>query len=66
MVKGIFMKKIMIASSLLLTIGLGVGCSSDKVSKTDGLKTASVKREKELVAKDVFNKAYENLKMKSM
>ncbi|WP_242296769.1 MULTISPECIES: DUF6612 family protein [unclassified Bacillus cereus group] len=56
------MKKIMIASSLLLTIGLGVGCSSDKVSKTDGPKTASVKKEKELAAKDVFNKAYENLK----
>ncbi|HDR7354979.1 TPA: hypothetical protein QCX18_004177, partial [Bacillus wiedmannii] len=53
------MKKIIVASSLALIVGLTTGCSSEK---TSGPKTTSVQKEKELVAKDIFKKAGDNFK----
>ncbi|MCC2380327.1 hypothetical protein LKM00_23210 [Bacillus wiedmannii] len=53
------MKKIIVASSLALIVGLTTGCSSEK---TSGPKTTSVQKEKELVAKDIFKKAGDKLK----
>ncbi|MFE4760499.1 MULTISPECIES: hypothetical protein [Bacillus cereus group] len=53
------MKRMIAVSSLALMVGLTTGCSSEKTSDT---KTASVQKEKELVAKDIFNKAADGLK----
>lgn len=53
------MKKMVVISSLALIVGLTTGCSSEK---TSGPKTVSVKKEKELVAKDIFKKAADGLK----
>ncbi|EEL70117.1 hypothetical protein bcere0026_29320 [Bacillus mycoides] len=55
----IIMKRMIAVSSLALMVGLTTGCSSEKTSDT---KTASVQKEKELVAKDIFNKAADGLK----
>ncbi|WJX05517.1 DUF6612 family protein [Bacillus cereus] len=56
------MKKIILISSLVLAVGLGVGCSNEKTKKTDEPKKEAVQKEKELTAKDVFNKANEAFK----
>ncbi|HFJ9429061.1 hypothetical protein LKL95_25585 [Bacillus cereus] len=56
------MKKIILISSLVLAVGLGVGCSNEKAKKTDEPKKEAVQKEKELTAKDVFNKANEAFK----
>ncbi|EMI9087888.1 MULTISPECIES: DUF6612 family protein [Bacillus] len=53
------MKKMIIASSLALIVGLTSGCSSEKTNVT---KPVSVQKEKELVAKDIFKKAGDKLK----
>lgn len=55
------MKKIILISSLVLAVGLGVGCSNEKAKRLMNRKEA-VQKEKELTAKDVFNKANEALK----
>ncbi|PGY73805.1 DUF6612 family protein [Bacillus cereus] len=52
----------MLISSLVLAVGLGVGCSNEKTKKTDEPKKEAVQKEKELTAKDVFNKANEAFK----
>ncbi|EJR55107.1 hypothetical protein IIO_05549 [Bacillus cereus VD115] len=56
------MKKLILISSLVLAVGLGVGCSNEKTKKTDEPKKEAVQKEKELTAKDVFNKANEAFK----
>ncbi|MEH7854736.1 hypothetical protein V7652_19760 [Bacillus thuringiensis] len=56
------MKKFILISSLVLAVGLGVGCSNEKTKKTDEPKKEAVQKEKELTAKDVFNKANEAFK----
>ncbi|MFB6432565.1 hypothetical protein [Bacillus thuringiensis] len=56
------MKKFILISSLVLAVGLGVGCSNEKTKKTDEPKKEAVQKEKELTAKDVFNKANEGFK----
>ncbi|MFC9419094.1 hypothetical protein ACIG6B_27915 [Bacillus mobilis] len=56
------MKKLILISSLVLAVGLGVGCSNEKTKKTDEPKQEAVQKEKELTAKDVFNKANEAFK----
>ena len=56
------MKKNILISSLVLAVGLGVGCSNEKTKKTDEPKKEAVQKEKELTAKDVFNKANEAFK----
>ncbi|EEM85788.1 hypothetical protein [Bacillus thuringiensis] len=56
------MKKLILISSLVLAVGLGVGCSNEKTKKTDEPKKEAVQKEKELTAKDVFNKANEVFK----
>ncbi|MBM6648671.1 hypothetical protein [Bacillus sp. RIT 809] len=56
------MKKFILISSLVLAVGLGVGCSNEKTKKTDEPKKEAVQKEKELAAKDVFNKANEAFK----
>ncbi|HDR8126431.1 TPA: hypothetical protein QC448_003448 [Bacillus cereus] len=56
------MKKFILISSLVLAFGLGVGCSNEKTKKTDEPKKEAVQKEKELTAKDVFNKANEAFK----
>ncbi|TFW50253.1 hypothetical protein ES895_24585 [Bacillus sp. 007/AIA-02/001] len=56
------MKKLILISSLVLAVGLGVGCSNEKTKKTDEPKKEAVQKEKELIAKDVFNKANEAFK----
>ncbi|PEX76656.1 hypothetical protein COK36_22860 [Bacillus cereus] len=56
------MKKLILISSLVLVVGLGVGCSNEKTKKTDEPKKEAVQKEKELTAKDVFNKANEAFK----
>ncbi|EJR77761.1 TPA: DUF6612 family protein [Bacillus thuringiensis] len=56
------MKKFILISSLVLAVGLGVGCSNEKTKKTDEPKKEVVQKEKELTAKDVFNKANEAFK----
>ncbi|MFB5094096.1 hypothetical protein IAI44_22125 [Bacillus cereus] len=56
------MKKLILISSLVLAVGLGVGCSNEKIKKTDEPKKEAVQKEKELTAKDVFNKANEAFK----
>ncbi|MDM5235011.1 hypothetical protein QUF83_01880 [Bacillus cereus] len=53
------MKKMIVASSLALIVGLTTGCSSEKSSVT---KPVSVQKDKELVAKDIFKKAGDKLK----
>ncbi|MGU9544797.1 hypothetical protein [Bacillus cereus] len=56
------MKKLILISSLVLAVGLGVGCSNEKTKKADEPKKEAVQKEKELTAKDVFNKANEGFK----
>lgn len=56
------MKKLILISSLVLAVGLGVGCSNEKTKKADEPKKEAVQKEKELTAKDVFNKANEAFK----
>ncbi|MFQ6339431.1 hypothetical protein ACLNAL_23005 [Bacillus sp. AF62] len=56
------MKKFILISSLVLAVGLGVGCSNEKTKKTDEPKKEAVQKEKELTVKDVFNKANEAFK----
>ncbi|KIZ29091.1 hypothetical protein [Bacillus cereus] len=56
------MKKLILISSLVLAVGLGVGSSNEKTKKTDEPKKEAVQKEKELTAKDVFNKANEAFK----
>ncbi|PEN98169.1 hypothetical protein CN553_11345 [Bacillus cereus] len=56
------MKKFILIASLVLAVGLGVGCSNEKTKKTDEPKKEAVQKEKELTAKDVFNKANEAFK----
>ncbi|PGB01449.1 DUF6612 family protein [Bacillus toyonensis] len=56
------MKKLILISSLVLAVGLGVGCSNEKTKKTDEPKKEAVQKDKELTAKDVFNKANEAFK----
>ncbi|MGX5481367.1 DUF6612 family protein [Bacillus thuringiensis] len=56
------MKKLILISSLVLAVGLGVGCSNEETKKTDEPKKEAVQKEKELTAKDVFNKANEAFK----
>ncbi|HFJ9275082.1 hypothetical protein PDL68_25960 [Bacillus cereus] len=56
------MKKLILISSLVLAVGLGVGCSNEKTKKTDEPKKEAVQKEKELTAKDAFNKANEAFK----
>lgn len=53
------MKKIIVASSLALIVGLTTGCSSEKTNVT---KPVAVQKENELVAKDIFKKAGDNFK----
>lgn len=60
------MKKLILISSLVLAVGLGVGCSNEETKKTDEPKKEAVQKEKELTAKDVFNKANEAFKTKKM
>lgn len=52
------MKKMIVASSLALIVGLTTGCSSEKTNVT---KPVAVQKENELVAKDIL-KAGDNLK----
>ena len=59
------MKKLILISSLVLAVGLGVGCSNEKTKRLTNRKKA-VQKEKELTAKDVFNKANEAFKTKKM
>ena len=59
------MKKLILISSLVLAVGLGVGCSNEKTKRLTNRKEA-VQKEKELTAKDVFNKANEAFKTKKM
>ncbi|EEK80900.1 hypothetical protein bcere0009_1540 [Bacillus cereus R309803] len=59
---GDVMKKLILISSLALTVGLGVGCSNEKTTKTDEPKKESVQKEKEVAAKDVFKKANDAFK----
>ena len=54
-------EKIILISSLVLAVGLGVGCSNEKAKRLMNRKKA-VQKEKELTAKDVFNKANEAFK----
>lgn len=56
------MKKIILILSLVFVVGLGVGCSNEKVKKIDELKKEVVQKEKELIVKDVFNKVNEVFK----
>ncbi|MGE6402816.1 hypothetical protein [Bacillus cereus] len=56
------MKKFILISSLVLAVGLGVGCSNEKTKKIDEPKKEAVQKEKELAANDVFNKANEAFK----
>ncbi len=56
------MKKIILISSLVLAISLGVGCSNEKTTKTDEPKKEAMQKEKELAAKDVFKKTNEAFK----
>jgi hypothetical protein len=56
------MKKLILISSLVFAVGLGVGCSNEKTKKTDEPKQEAVQKEKELTAKDVFNKANDAFK----
>jgi len=56
------MKKNILISSLVIAVSLGVGCSNEKTKKTDEPKQEAVQKEKELAAKDVFNKANEAFK----
>ena len=58
-------EKIILISSLVLAVGLGVGCSNEKAKRLMNRKEA-VQKEKELTAKDVFNKANEAFKTKKM
>ncbi|PEJ05503.1 DUF6612 family protein [Bacillus wiedmannii] len=53
------MKKIIVASSLALIVGLTTGCSSERTNVT---KPVAVQKENELVAKDIFKKAGDNFK----
>ncbi|WP_242219392.1 hypothetical protein [Bacillus cereus group sp. BfR-BA-01380] len=53
------MKRMIAVSSLALMVGLTTGCNSEKTSET---KAAAVQKEKELVVKDIFNKAAEEFK----
>ncbi|PGZ97939.1 hypothetical protein COE51_12550 [Bacillus pseudomycoides] len=56
------MKRIIAISSVALMVGLATGCSNEKTAKTDEPKTASVQKEKELAANDIFKKAIDEFK----
>ena len=56
------MKKLLLISSIVLAVSLGVGCSNEKTTKTDEPKKEAMQKEKELAAKDVFKKTNEAFK----
>ena len=58
-------EKLILISSLVLAVGLGVGCSNEETKRLMNRKRSCAER-KELTAKDVFNKANEAFKTKKM